>query len=81
MAEVSLVNNVPTRTEDVEGFAEAVVVDETRIDGEGAHEKNDVTTREYQAKNLQKQCKSEPLLQNSHSVHFFVTAIVEPSKS
>ena len=74
MAEVSLVNNVPTRTEDVEGFAEAVVVDETRIDGEGAHEKNDVTTREYKAKNLQRNAKV-----HYFKSHYFVTATVEPN--
>ena len=47
-----LVNDVPFGAEDVERLAEAVVVDETRVETEGAHQQDDIATREDHAEHL-----------------------------
>ena len=36
----------PRRSEDVDGFGEDIVVDETRVDGEESHEKDDISSSE-----------------------------------
>jgi len=42
----------PGGTEDVEGLREGIVVDETRVHGEGAHHHDDVAAIEYHAEYL-----------------------------
>ena len=47
-----LVDDVPLGAEDVERLAEAVVVDEARVETEGSHQQDDVATREDHAEHL-----------------------------
>ena len=44
--------DAPARAEDVEGLGEAVVVDDARIDGEQAHQEDDVAARKHHAEHL-----------------------------